>query len=282
MGMKNRPSPSVSATAFSAGTKKKGNDGSMYVVKLDKNGRSSWKKVGSVAPVMKAKGKATATGLGVAKSATADAKKKAKSMSNSKKSASKPKKSVMKASTKASKVTAKAKAKAKAKASQAKAKSKPAAPAGNGSGSGNGGGSGPPPARPTGAEPWRNSPEKLSAAERAALEDAAKASKINLDSVIKSKAFKDGSTSKTLRHFASVDDDPGSEEDGAPALRMNFFVFLCRADEYGVPGHGTGPSGMIQLPDDIDWEWGQPAKMDALDWHSPGSGGDSIQRQSRM
>ena len=41
---KDRPSPSESATLFNEGTKKKGNDGNMYVVAVDKNGTKRWKK----------------------------------------------------------------------------------------------------------------------------------------------------------------------------------------------------------------------------------------------
>ena len=40
----NRPSPSESATLFPEGTEKKGNDGNMYVIKVDKNGVKRWKK----------------------------------------------------------------------------------------------------------------------------------------------------------------------------------------------------------------------------------------------
>ena len=39
-----RPSPSESATLFPEGTEKKGNDGNMYVIKVDKNGVKRWKK----------------------------------------------------------------------------------------------------------------------------------------------------------------------------------------------------------------------------------------------
>lgn len=39
-----RPSPSESATIFPEGTEKKGNDGNMYVIKVDKNGVKRWKK----------------------------------------------------------------------------------------------------------------------------------------------------------------------------------------------------------------------------------------------
>ena len=41
---KERPSPSESATLFKEGTKKKGNDGNMYVIIVDKNGINKWKK----------------------------------------------------------------------------------------------------------------------------------------------------------------------------------------------------------------------------------------------
>ena len=41
---KDRPSPSQSATMFKKGTKKKGNDGNMYIVETDKNGTKKWKK----------------------------------------------------------------------------------------------------------------------------------------------------------------------------------------------------------------------------------------------
>ena len=41
---KDRPSPSESATLFKEGTKKKGNDGNMYIINLDKNGVKRWKK----------------------------------------------------------------------------------------------------------------------------------------------------------------------------------------------------------------------------------------------
>ncbi len=40
-----RPSPSESATLFSVGTKKKGNDGNMYIIKANKNGVNRWVKV---------------------------------------------------------------------------------------------------------------------------------------------------------------------------------------------------------------------------------------------
>jgi len=42
---KDRPSPSESATQFKEGTKKKGNDGNMYVVAVNKNGVKRWKKL---------------------------------------------------------------------------------------------------------------------------------------------------------------------------------------------------------------------------------------------
>lgn len=41
---KDRPSPPQSATLFKKGTKKKGNDGNMYIVETDKNGTKKWKK----------------------------------------------------------------------------------------------------------------------------------------------------------------------------------------------------------------------------------------------
>lgn len=41
---KNRPSPSESATLFKIGTKKKGNDGNMYIISVNKNGVKRWKK----------------------------------------------------------------------------------------------------------------------------------------------------------------------------------------------------------------------------------------------
>jgi len=40
----NRPSPSESATKFQVGTKKKGNDGNMWVIKENKNGTKRWAK----------------------------------------------------------------------------------------------------------------------------------------------------------------------------------------------------------------------------------------------
>ena len=43
-GSKTRPSPTESATLFSEGTKKRGNDGNMYVISVDKNGRNRWVK----------------------------------------------------------------------------------------------------------------------------------------------------------------------------------------------------------------------------------------------
>ena len=42
---KDRPSPSESATQFKEGTKKKGNDGNMYIITVNKNGVRRWKKV---------------------------------------------------------------------------------------------------------------------------------------------------------------------------------------------------------------------------------------------
>ena len=41
---KDRPSPSESATQFKEGTKKKGNDGNMYIIAVNKNGVKRWKK----------------------------------------------------------------------------------------------------------------------------------------------------------------------------------------------------------------------------------------------
>ena len=41
----NRPSPSQSATLFKVGTKKKGNDGNMWIVKKNKNGVNRWSKL---------------------------------------------------------------------------------------------------------------------------------------------------------------------------------------------------------------------------------------------
>ena len=43
--LKVRPSPSESATLFKQGTKKKGNDGIMYIIDVNKNGVNRWKKV---------------------------------------------------------------------------------------------------------------------------------------------------------------------------------------------------------------------------------------------
>ena len=42
---KDRPSPSESATKFKVGTKKKGNDGNMYIIASDKNNVNRWKKI---------------------------------------------------------------------------------------------------------------------------------------------------------------------------------------------------------------------------------------------
>lgn len=42
---KDRPSPAESATKFKEGTKKKGNDGNMYIIVSNKNGVKRWKKV---------------------------------------------------------------------------------------------------------------------------------------------------------------------------------------------------------------------------------------------
>ena len=42
--IKNRPSPSESATKFKKGDKKKGNDGNIYIIAIDKNGVKRWKK----------------------------------------------------------------------------------------------------------------------------------------------------------------------------------------------------------------------------------------------
>ena len=41
----NRPSPSQSATLFKVGTKKKGNDGNIWIIKKNKNGVNRWSKV---------------------------------------------------------------------------------------------------------------------------------------------------------------------------------------------------------------------------------------------
>ena len=41
----NRPSPSQSATIFKVGTKKKGNDGNMWIIKKNKNGVNRWSKI---------------------------------------------------------------------------------------------------------------------------------------------------------------------------------------------------------------------------------------------
>jgi hypothetical protein len=48
--VKNRPSPSESATKFKVGTKKKGNDGNMWVIIEDKNGVKRWKKKNRPSP----------------------------------------------------------------------------------------------------------------------------------------------------------------------------------------------------------------------------------------
>ena len=42
---KNRPSPSESAKEFKVGTKKKGNDGNMWIIVENKNGVKRWNKV---------------------------------------------------------------------------------------------------------------------------------------------------------------------------------------------------------------------------------------------
>ena len=42
---KERPSPSESATKFKVGTKKKGNDGNMWIIVENKNGVKRWNKV---------------------------------------------------------------------------------------------------------------------------------------------------------------------------------------------------------------------------------------------
>ena len=42
---KERPSPSESATKFKVGSKKKGNDGNMWIVVENKNGVKRWSKV---------------------------------------------------------------------------------------------------------------------------------------------------------------------------------------------------------------------------------------------
>ena len=41
---KDRPSPSESATKFKVGTKKKGNDGNMWIIVENKNGVRRWNK----------------------------------------------------------------------------------------------------------------------------------------------------------------------------------------------------------------------------------------------
>ena len=41
---KDRPSPSESATKFKVGTKKKGNDGNMWIIVENKNGVKRWSK----------------------------------------------------------------------------------------------------------------------------------------------------------------------------------------------------------------------------------------------
>lgn len=41
----NRPSPPESATQFNKGIKKKGNDGNMYIIVVNKNGVKKWKKL---------------------------------------------------------------------------------------------------------------------------------------------------------------------------------------------------------------------------------------------
>ena len=42
---KDRPSPSESATKFKVGTKKKGNDGNMWIIVKNKNGVKRWSKI---------------------------------------------------------------------------------------------------------------------------------------------------------------------------------------------------------------------------------------------
>ena len=42
---KKRKGPQESATKFSVGTKKKGNDGNMWLIVADKNGTHRWKKL---------------------------------------------------------------------------------------------------------------------------------------------------------------------------------------------------------------------------------------------
>ena len=42
---KERPSPSESATLYKVDKKKKGNDGNMYIIVINKNGVKRWKKV---------------------------------------------------------------------------------------------------------------------------------------------------------------------------------------------------------------------------------------------
>jgi hypothetical protein len=43
-----RPSPSISATLFDLNTKKKGNDGNMWIIKMNKNGVKKWSKINKV------------------------------------------------------------------------------------------------------------------------------------------------------------------------------------------------------------------------------------------
>lgn len=45
MSRSNRPSPSESATLFSVGTVKRGNDGTFWQVSQDKNGTQRWKRI---------------------------------------------------------------------------------------------------------------------------------------------------------------------------------------------------------------------------------------------
>lgn len=40
-----RPSPAVSATLYTPGTRKVGNDGNIWVIRVDRNGRHSWKRL---------------------------------------------------------------------------------------------------------------------------------------------------------------------------------------------------------------------------------------------
>jgi len=42
---KKRPSPSMSATLYNVGTKKRGNDGNIWIITTNKNGVKRWKKI---------------------------------------------------------------------------------------------------------------------------------------------------------------------------------------------------------------------------------------------